>query len=170
MKLFSWKKKSEPTKTDMNINVFFKAFIMDTLNELPTEKLNLIRNMNLDNVFSTDFNDWKKTIKKVLNLSETIEIAIKDLWLRNSEIAKKERTELSADQFADFLIENYYVENSKVDIWESNSDLNNAKKRRAESNLVEWKNHLQECLTVIMADSTKSINTRNCLSLSEAEY
>ncbi|WP_116769390.1 hypothetical protein [Maribacter litoralis] len=137
MKLFSWKKKPEPPKTDMNINVFFKAFILDTLKELPTEKSDLIGNMNLDNVFSTDFNDWKKTIKKVLNLSDTIEIAIKDLWLRNSEIAKNDGTELNADQFADLFIENYYLENSKVDIWESESNLNNAKKRIAESNLAE---------------------------------
>ncbi|APY06848.1 hypothetical protein BWZ20_00600 [Winogradskyella sp. J14-2] len=135
MKLFSWKKKPEPPKTDMNINVFFKAFILDTLKELPTEKSDLIGNMNLDNVFSTDFNDWKKTIKKVLNLSDTIEIAIKDLWLRNSEIAKNDGTELNADKFSDLFIENYYVENSKVVIWESESDLNNAKKRIAESNL-----------------------------------
>jgi hypothetical protein len=137
MKLFSWKKKPEPPKTDLNINVFFKAFILDTLKELPTEKSDLIGDMNLDNVFSTDFNDWKKTIKKVLNLSDTIEIAIKDLWLRNSEIAKNDGTELNADQFADLFIENYYVENSKVDIWESETDLNNAKKRIAESNLAE---------------------------------
>ena len=137
MKLFSWKKKPEPPKTDMNINVFFKAFILDTLKELPTEKSELIGNMNLDNVFSTDFNDWKKTIKKVLNLSDTIEIAIKDLWLRNSEIAKNDGTELNADQFADLFIENYYLENSKVDIWESESDLNNVKKRIAKSNLAE---------------------------------
>lgn len=137
MKLFSWKKKPEPPKTDMNINVFFKAFILDTLKELPTEKSDLIGNMNLDNVFSTDFNDWKKTIKKVLNLSDTIEIAIKDLWLRNSEISKSNGDELTAEQFADLFIENYYVENSKVDVWESESDLNNAKKRISESNLAE---------------------------------
>ena len=137
MKLFSWKKKPEPQKNDMNINVFFKVFILDTLKELPTEKSELIVNMNLDKVFSTDFNDWKKTIKKVLNLSDTIEIAIKDLWLRNSEIAKNDGTELNADQFADLFIEKYYVENSRVDIWESESDLNNAKKRIAESNLEE---------------------------------
>jgi hypothetical protein len=137
MKLFSWKKKPEPQKTDVNINVFFKAFILDTLKKLPTEKNDLIENMNLDNVFSTDFNDWKKTIKKVLNLSDTIEIAIKDLWLRNSEIARNDRTELNADQFADLFIENYYVENSKVGIWENESDLNNAKNRIAESNVSE---------------------------------
>ena len=137
MKLFSWKKKSEPQKTDMNINVFFKAFILDTLKKLPTEKNEMIENMNLDKVFSTDFNDWKKTIKKVLNLSDTIEITIKDLWLRNSEISKNNKNELTADQFADLFIENYYVENSKVDIWKNESDLDNAKKRIAESNIAE---------------------------------
>ena len=137
MKFFSWKKKPEPQKTNMNIDVFFKTFILDTLKELPTEKNELIENMNLDKVFSTDFNDWKKTIKKVLNLSDTIEIAIKDLWLRNSEISKNNGNELTADEFADLFIENYYTENSKVDVWENESDLNNAKKRIAESNLAE---------------------------------
>ena len=137
MKFFSWKKNPEPQKTDMNIDVFFKAFILDTLRELPTEKNELIENMNLDKVFSTDFNDWKKTIKKVLNLSDTMEIAIKDSWLRNSEISKNNGNELTADQFADLFIENYYMENSKVDVWESESDLNNAKKRITESSLAE---------------------------------
>ncbi|EWH08839.1 hypothetical protein KLA_17449 [Cellulophaga geojensis KL-A] len=121
----------------MSIDIFFKAFILDTLKELPTEKNELIENMNLDKVFSTDFNDWKKTVKKVLNLSETIEIAIKDLWLRNSEISKNGETELTTDQFAELFIENYYKENSKVDVWESESDINNAIKRIAESNLAE---------------------------------
>ena len=118
MKLFSWKKKPKTPKTDMNINVFFKAFILDTLKELPTEKNDLIEKMNLDKIFSTDFNDWKKTIK-------------------NSEISKNDGTELNADQFADLFIENYFVENSKVDIWENESDFNNAKNRIAESNLSE---------------------------------
>ena len=137
MKLFSWKKKSEPQKTDININVFFKAYILDTLKELPSEKNAMIEQMNFDKVFSTDFGNWKKTIKKVLNLSDTIEIAIKDLWLRNSAIAKNDGTVLSAGQFADLFIENYYLENSKVDIWENESDLNKAKKRISESNLAE---------------------------------
>lgn len=137
MKFFSRKKKPEPQKTDMNVNVFFKAFILDELKELPTEKRDMIEKMNLDKVFSTDFNDWKKTIKKILNLSDTIEIAIKDLWLRNSEIAKNEGNELNADQFADLFIENYYAENSKIDIWGNETDLSDAKKRIAESNLAE---------------------------------
>ncbi len=138
MKLFSWKKKSESQKNKINIDMFFKAFILDTLKELPAEKNSMIEEMNLDNVFSTDFNDWKKTIKKVLNLSETIEIAIKDLWLRNSEVVKKnEGTELNAEQFADLFIENYYKEDSKVDVWENELDLDIAKKRIAKMDLTK---------------------------------
>ncbi len=137
MKLFSWKKKTEPKKTDMTIDIFFKDFILDTLKELPAEKITLIEEMNLDKVFLTDFGNWKKTIKKVLNLSDTIEIAIKDLWLRNSKKPEKDGTELTAERFADLFIENYYIEDSKIDIWENESDLNNAKKRIAESNLAE---------------------------------
>jgi hypothetical protein len=121
----------------MNINVFFKLFILDTIKELPTDKREILKEMNLDKVFSTDFGDWKKTIKKVLNLSDTIEIAIKDLWLRNSEIAIKDGIELNAEQFADLFIENYLFEHSKVDVWDNESDLINAKKRIAESTLAE---------------------------------
>ena len=137
MKFFNWKKKSEPEKSDMNIDIFFKAFILDTLNALPPEKNSLIEEMNLDKTFNTDFGNWKKTIKKVLNLSDTIEIAIKDLWLRNSKIAENEGSELIEDQFANLFIKNYYAEDSKIDIWEDESVLLLAKKRIADSNLAD---------------------------------
>lgn len=85
----------------MNINIFFKAFILETLKELSVEKKQAIQEMNLDKIFSTDFKDWKKTIKKVLNLSDTIEIAIKDLWIKNKKIANNNGIKIDPDQFAD---------------------------------------------------------------------
>lgn len=72
-----------------------------------------------------------------MNLSDTIEISIKDLWLRNSEIAKRDNIELSPEKFAFMFTEEFLVENSKIDIWENESDLTYAKKRIAESNLAE---------------------------------
>jgi hypothetical protein len=138
MKFFSKKKKPEPRETNPQpIDTFFQLYILDTIQKLPAEKKEILKKIDLDKVFSTDFNDWKKTIKKVLNLSDTIEIAIKDLWLRNSEIAKKDNTELSPEEFAILFTKNFVAEDSKIDIWESESDLNNAKKRIAESNLAE---------------------------------
>ena len=138
MKFFSRKKNSEPKKTSPQpIDTFFHLFILDTIHKLSTEKEEILKKIDLDKVFSTDFNDWKKTIKKVLNLSDTIEIAIKDLWLRNSEIAKKENIELSPEEFAMTFTKEFLVENSKIDIWENESDLTTAKKRIRESNLAE---------------------------------
>ena len=121
----------------MGIDIFFKAFILDTLKKLPEEQHNSIKEMNLDKVFSTDFGDWKRTIKTTLNLSDTIEIAIKDLWLRNSQVSQNNGEDLTESEFADLFIENYFAENSKIDIWETESDLLNAKKRISESYLAE---------------------------------
>lgn len=121
----------------MNIDVFFKSFILDTLRLLPIEKKRMIEGMNLDKVFSTDHGDRKKTTKEVLNLSDTIEVAIKYLWLRNSDIAKNNGNELNVDEFTNLFIENYYAEDSKIDIWENESHLNHAKQRIAESNVAD---------------------------------
>ncbi|MFD2914720.1 hypothetical protein [Psychroserpens luteus] len=138
MRFFSRKKKPEPKKTNARpIDTFFHLFILDTIHRLPTEKKEILKKVDLDKVYLTDFNDWKKTIKKVLNLSETIEIAIKDLWLRNSEIAKRDNIELNPEEFALLVTEKFLAENSKIDVWENESDLINAKKRISESYLSE---------------------------------
>lgn len=135
MKFFNWKKKPEPKKTEIDINIFFKYFILSTLKELPAETDAKIKKLELDKVFSTNFSDWKMTIKKVLNLSSTIEIAIKDLWLRNHKIPDDNGDLVSPEHFADLFIHNYYAENSKVDVWQNESVLIDAQKRIAESHL-----------------------------------
>lgn len=138
MKFFSRKKKSEPKENKSRpIDTFFQLFILETIQRLPTEKKEILTKVDLDKVFSTDFNDWKKTIKKVLHLSDTIEIAIKDLWLTNSVIAKRDGIELSPEEFSIKFTENFVTPNSKIDVWENESDLISAKKRISESYLAE---------------------------------
>jgi hypothetical protein len=138
MKFFTRKKKPEPEKTKPQpIDTFFHLFILDTIHKLPNEKKEILKKVDLDKVYSTDFNDWKKTLKKVLHLSDTIEITIKDLWLTNSEIAKRDGIERSPEEFAIKLTENFLAPNSKIDVWENESDLIRARKRIAESYLAE---------------------------------
>ena len=138
MRFFSKKKKPEPEKTKPRpIDTLFLNFILDTIHKLPNEKKEILKKIDLNKVYSTDFKDWKKTLKKVLHLSDTIEIAIKDLWLTNSEIAKRDGIELSPEEFAIKFNENFLVPNSKIDIWENESDLIRAKKRIEESYLAE---------------------------------
>ena len=113
------------------------CFILDTIKELPQEQTNLIKSMNLKKVFKSELNDWRLIIKHTLNLSNTIEIAIKDLWLKNSKTAFESNDKVDANQFTILFIENYYKENSKVDVWLNESDLIQAKKRISESYLAE---------------------------------
>lgn len=124
-------------KNDVNTPMYklFVCFILDTINELPKEQIKLINSMNLNSVFKTNFDDWRLIIKKVLHLSDTIEIAIKDLWLKNSKIAYDDEVKLTPDNFAHLFIENFYKEDSKIDVWENNEELTKAKQNISNSYL-----------------------------------
>ena len=110
------------------MNILFENFILDTIQHLPQEKVDLLNKMNLAKVFNTEEMDWKLIIKKVLNLSDTIEIAIMDLWYRNSEIAQNQNVDYHPVQFARDFVDNFYKEDSKVDVWDADS-LEQAKQR-----------------------------------------
>ncbi len=58
--------------------------------------------------------EWKQAVKNVLKLSNTIEIAIKDLWLKNSEVAYNKEIKLSPEDFATLFIENFYKKTVKL--------------------------------------------------------
>jgi len=119
---------------DNPMNLFFENFILDTINELPKDKYDQINRMNLAKVFKTEPMDWKLIIKKTLNLSDTIEIAILDLWYRNQEIAGNRVIDYQPNQFAVDFVDNYLKEDSKIDIWEGDN-LEQAKKRITEYQL-----------------------------------
>lgn len=106
---------------------FFKKYIQYTLDQLSEEENTNFNSLKLYNVYKRKPEDWTETISAVLNLSSTINIAIWDLWIKNSKIAEQENLEYTADQFADGFIENYFLEDSKVDVWEG-TQLEEAKK------------------------------------------
>lgn len=115
----------------------FLCFVLDTINELPNEQLMLIQSMNLKKVFQSEEEGWKEIIKSSLKLSDTIEIAIQDLWLKNSKIAFEKEIKFSPSEFASFFIENYYQEGSKIDVWENEEEIEIAKKNILNSYLRE---------------------------------
>jgi len=121
----------------------FICFILDTVNELPNDQEDKIKAMNLGQVLKVQSNDWRYVIKSALNLSDTIEIAIMDLWLKNSERAYTEEISLNSSTFANMFIENFYAENSRIDIWNNESDLIRAKDRIKSSYLSKKLNRSQ---------------------------
>jgi hypothetical protein len=61
--------------------------------------------------------EWRATTKVNLTLSDTIEIAILDLWYRNREIARAQGVELDPRSFSVHFVDYYYKDDSKVDQW-----------------------------------------------------
>lgn len=127
LKIFGKKKeanKSLPTGKlyeETPINILFGNFILDTIDKLPKEKNEQLNAINLAKVFNTETKDWKLVLKQVLHLSDTIEIAILDLWYENQEKASQQNTEYLPGQFAIDFIENFLTADSKIDIWNSDS-------------------------------------------------
>jgi hypothetical protein len=105
------------------LDYFFELYIISTLNKLPKETEVALKAYNdkHPSFFQSTNGDWKAYIKKQLHLSDTIEIAIWDLWVRNSVNAKNSGWNYQPWHYAENFIDNYFAEDSKVDIWDGNS-------------------------------------------------
>ncbi|WP_143273566.1 hypothetical protein [Aquimarina sp. MAR_2010_214] len=102
------------------MNVLFANYILNELDFLSEEKKQTLNKLNLYIAYNREKEDWTKTVAAVLNFSPTIDIAIWHLWIKNLRIADKKGIEYSPEQFAQGFIDNYYVKNSKVDVWGEN--------------------------------------------------
>ena len=99
------------------VDFFFEQYILDVLGELPVARSHEIQAMNMQKIFKTRSNDWRHSVSEVLHLSETIDIAILDLWYRNANIAHAQRTKYAAQQFAMDFVDEYMKDGSRVDVW-----------------------------------------------------
>ncbi len=99
-----------PRYKENPIYLFFEAYILDTIGKRPPE-------MDLDDMDVAGMFDlkepmgWKDAVKVVLNLSDTIDTAILDLWYRNRKHYDDPR------HFAINFVDEYYRDNSLVDVW-----------------------------------------------------
>jgi hypothetical protein len=117
-----------PRYTGNPMLAVFENLVLDVLGRLPAGKAEILIKMDLPKVLKSRAKDWKGAVKESLHLSETIEIAILDLWYTNQEVAVQKQITLSAEEFAMGFVDNYLKENSQVDIWTQES-LARAKER-----------------------------------------
>lgn len=97
------------------INIFFEDLILDVLGQLSAERSSAAQEMNLQKVFSTRASEWKAVIRETLHLSETFDIAVLDLWIRNREHYNESSEGYRA--FAQDFADKYMADGSKVDVW-----------------------------------------------------
>lgn len=103
------------------MKLLFDNFVLATINKLPEDNKEKLNSLNLAKVFKTEPKDWKLIVKQVLHLSDTIEIAILDLWYTNQQLAAQQKIEYHPKQFAIDFVDNFLKGDSKIDTWPGDS-------------------------------------------------
>ena len=88
----------------------------------------LFRSNKHTTFFEAHGGDWQQYVVKTSHLSDTIEVAIWDLWIRNSANARAKGWEYHPWHYAQNFADNFFAEGSRVDVWEGNA-LKEARKR-----------------------------------------
>jgi hypothetical protein len=101
--------------------ILFENFVLSTIGKLPEEKENALNAMNLAGVLNTPVMHWKLVIKHTLQLSDTLEIAILDLWYKNQELACKQGIAYHPNQFAIDFTKKFFSADSSIDVWDADS-------------------------------------------------
>ena len=108
-----------PRYKENPIYLFFESYIRSVIGQLPPERESAIAGMNLQKVFRTDASEWRAVVREVLHLSETIDIAILDLWYRNREHFRDDSGAYDAIWFSQVFTDEYMKDASQVDVWSS---------------------------------------------------
>jgi len=110
---------------------FVEQLVVDTVQGLPQEHQQFIAQ-----TIQTDLTGWRRKVKEISTLSETFEVAVLDLWYRNSRIAAGRGDSLNAHDFAQLFVDNYFVDDSQIDVWAPGA-LEAAKERVAAAQALE---------------------------------
>ena len=127
-----------PRYAKQPINLLFEAFVLGVIGHLPDEKRQTLQAMNLQRVFNTRASEWRAVLRETLHLSDTIEVAILDLWYQNREALRQQAQEYHPVAFSQDFADHYLAEDSKVDVWPGDS-LEAAKNRIAAYRAAESK-------------------------------
>ena len=108
---------AHPRYAKQPINLLFESMVLDVIGHLPDSKRQTLKSMNLQKVFNTGASEWREVLRETLHLSDTIEIAILDLWLRKRETGIKQGIVYDPVAFSQDFTDNYFADDSQVDVW-----------------------------------------------------
>lgn len=99
--------------TPKSIDMLFKKYILQELGELPIEDYQKLNELQLFSVYNRPPENWNVTLFNILNFSETLNIAIWSSWINHQRYEDK-----SVEEFADGFVQDYFADDSRIDIWE----------------------------------------------------
>jgi hypothetical protein len=123
--------RSHPRYRDDPVFYFVEQVVVDTIEGLPMEQ-----QQRIAETIEVDVSGWRAKVKELAVLSDTFEIAVLDLWYRNSRIAAERGDALTAHDFSLLFVDNYYLDDSQIDVWGPGA-LESAKSRVAEAQALE---------------------------------
>jgi hypothetical protein len=109
-------------RENRHIEIFFELYVVDVLGALPSTTSQAISDFGVR--FPAAFGavpDWRVGLKQVLNLSETIGIAILDLWYINRKKAVADGWIYHPWLYGMHFVSKYFEDGSKVDVWEGDA-------------------------------------------------
>jgi|GEM_PF-1882753 len=99
------------------MDFFFEFYIVEVVGALPPESIEALDEFVKENAEAFDSGDWRSEVRTGFGLSDTIDIAILDLWYRKSGDARQQVDEYYPQRFAiDFSAE-YFSDDGELDVW-----------------------------------------------------
>jgi hypothetical protein len=101
------------------METLFANYVLSVIGHLPPEKEALVAALapKLQASLKTKASEWRAIVAESLHLSETIEVAILDLWFTNLALADARKTSLAPEYYAKWFVEKYAEEGSRIDVW-----------------------------------------------------
>ena len=106
-----------PRYGDNPMNLLFESLILDVIGHLPPDRAAGLERMRFHEILKTRATGWRAATRESLHLSDTIDTAILDLWIRNSAASEREGAIYLPLHFAQDFVDHYYEDDSKVDVW-----------------------------------------------------
>jgi hypothetical protein len=105
------------------LDLFFEFFVVDVLGLLPEATQKALDQLTARHptFFEATNGDWRAGVRKMLKLSETIDVAILDLWYRNRRTALEQGWDYHPWHYAKNFHQNYVAKGSRVDVWEGDA-------------------------------------------------
>jgi len=110
---------NEPRYAEAPIKLFFENYVLHVLRLLPEDVSEQIQALDLKNVLGTKSSEWFHAVPEALSLSQTMEVAIWDMWIKTKESYICAQQDFS--QFAIDFTDSYLMENTKIDKWTNDS-------------------------------------------------
>ncbi len=97
--------------------LFFEAYVLSVIGHLPPDRDQRFQAMDIGRRLKTAATEWRAVVKESLHLSDTVDVAILDLWIRNSAAMERDGALYDPIAFSQDFVDHFYEPESQVDVW-----------------------------------------------------